>query len=412
MKPGRFSLFVGCILGLGACDLAPQYRAPVIVIPVSYKEAGPWQPAQPADGRPRGPWWKEFGDDTLDGLEAQVDTANPDLVAAEAAYAQARALAGEAEAGLYPNLDASGSLSANRQSADRPLRSSSQPTYYGANAIAAQASYEVDLWGRVRSAVTSGRAQAQASAAALESVRLILHAELANDYMLLRGLDAELKLLADTVVAYRRALELTRNREAGAIASGLDVARAETQLDTTKAQTSDVIARRAILEHAIARLAGQPASAFSLAPDATMIRLPDIPPGIPSSLLLRRPDIAAAERQAAAANALIGVAEAAFYPRLTLGLGGGFQATGLNLLSFPNSFWSVGPAISLPVFEGGLLRAQLAGVKAQFDAAAANYRATVLDAFREVEDNLARLHWLAQETKGPVRNQPLCLICC
>jgi NodT family efflux transporter outer membrane factor (OMF) lipoprotein len=399
VKPGHVAVLAGCALGLGACDLAPSYRPPVIAIPAAYKEAGPWQQARPADGEPRGPWWRQFGDRTLDALEAQVDAANPDIAAADAAYAQARALAAQAEAGLVPWVSAEGGLSADRQSAHRPLRSSNPPTYYGTNSIGFQASYEVDLWGSVRNAVASGKAQAQASAATLESVRLILHAELAHDYILLRGLDAEIKLLADTVVAYARALDLTRNRAAGDIASGLDVSRAETQLDTARAQEADATARRAVLEHAAARLAGQSASAFSLPPDASLIALPDVPPGVPSSLLLRRPDIAAAERRVAAANALIGVAESAFYPTVTLGLGGGTQDTSLNMLSLPNSFWSVGPAISLPIFNGGLLRAQEAGVKAQFDAAAAGYKGTVLDAFQEAEDNLARLHWLAQEAK-------------
>jgi NodT family efflux transporter outer membrane factor (OMF) lipoprotein len=385
-----------CAAALAACDFAPKYHPPAIAIPASYKEAGPWRPAQPADTLPRGPWWEAFGDRTLNGLEAQVDGANPDLAGASAAYAQARALAAQAEAGLVPNLAAFGSLSGNKQSADRPLRSKGQPTYYGANTIGLQASYEVDLWGAVRDAVAAGKAGAQAGAAALESVRLILHAELAADYAELRGFDAEAKLLADTVVAYTRALQLTQDRAAGFIASGLDVARAETQLDAARAQASDVAQSRAVLEHAIASLVGQPASSFAIPPDLAPIALPGIPPGVPSLLLLRRPDVAEAERRAAAANALIGVAEAAFYPTFTIGANGGFQDTGLNLLSLPNSFWSIGPAISLPIFNGGLLRAQLAGAKAQFDLAAANYRGTVLGAIQEVEDNLARLHWLAQ----------------
>jgi NodT family efflux transporter outer membrane factor (OMF) lipoprotein len=390
--------FVVCA-GLGACDFAPKYRPPAIAIPVSYKETGPWRQAQPADTAPRRPWWQEFGDATLDSLETQVDTANPDIAGASAAYAQARALADQAEAGLFPTLEADASLSRNRQSAHRPLRSKTQPTYYGANTLGLQASYEVDLWGRVHDAVAAGKAGAQAGAATLESVRLILHAELASDYVALRGLDAEAKLLADTVAAYARALELTRDREQGDIASGLDVSRAEDQLDTARAQQSDVGERRAVLEHAIARLVGQPASSFLLPPDLSPIGLPEIPPGVPSELLQRRPDVAAAERHAAAANELIGVAEAAFYPRFTIGLGGGFQDTGLNLLSLPESFWSVGPAVSLPIFEGGLLFAQLAGAKAQFDLAAADYKGTVLDAIQEVEDNLARLRWLARQAK-------------
>jgi NodT family efflux transporter outer membrane factor (OMF) lipoprotein len=386
-------------VALAACNLAPKYQPPPLAIPASYKESGPWQQARPADAAPRGPWWQAFGDSTLDGLEGQVDGANPDLAAASASYAEARALAAAAEASLVPTLAAFGGLSANKQSADRPLRSKTQPNFYGANTIGLQASYELDLWGAVRDAVAAGRAGAQAGAASLEAVRLILHAELASDYVALRGFDAESKLLADTVVAYARALELTRNRAAGDIASGLDVSRAETQLDTARAAQSDVAQSRAVLEHAIARLVGQPASTFSLPPDLAPITLPEIPPGVPSLLLLRRPDVAEAERRAAAANALIGVAEAAFYPTFTIGLGGGIQDTGLNLVSLPNSFWSVGPAMSLPIFNGGLLRAQLAGTKARFDAAAATYRGTVLDAIQEVEDNLARLRWLAQEAK-------------
>jgi NodT family efflux transporter outer membrane factor (OMF) lipoprotein len=387
----------GCAAGLAACDFAPKYHPPAMVIPASYKEAGPWKQAQPADGLPRGQWWEAYGDRTLDDLEPQVDAANPDLQAAAAAYAEARAFAAEAESYALPTLSAAGSLSTNKQSADRPLRSKGQPTYFGANTIGLQAGYEVDLWGAVRDAVASGKAGAQASAATLESVRLILHAELASDYVLLRGFDAQAKLLADTVVAYSRALELTKYRVEGYIASGLDVSRAETQLDSAKAQVSDVAARRAGMEHAIARLVGQPASTFSLPPDLRPIALPEVPLGVPSLLLLRRPDVAASERRAAAANEQIGVAEAAFYPTFTIGLGGGIQDTGLNLLSLPNSFWSVGPAVSLPIFNGGLLKAQLASAKAEFDAAAADYKGTVLDAIQEVEDNLADLRWLAQE---------------
>jgi NodT family efflux transporter outer membrane factor (OMF) lipoprotein len=389
----------GCAVALAACDLAPKYRPPAIVIPASFKEAGPWKQAHPSDDQPRGPWWEEYGDRTLDGLEAQVDGANPDLQSAAASYDEARAFAAAAEAGLLPTLSAGGSLSGNKQSAHRPLRSKNQPTFFGANTVGLQAGYEVDLWGGVRDAVASGKARAQASAATLESVRLILHAELASDYVALRGFDAQARLLADTVVAYKRALELTQNRAAGDIASGLDVSRAETQLDTAKADVSDVAARRAGVEHAIARLIGQPASTFSLAPDLSPVALPEVPAGVPSQLLLRRPDVAAAERRAAAANESIGVAEAAFYPTFTIGLGGGIQDTGLNLVSLPNSFWSIGPAVSLPIFNGGLLKAELASAKAQFDIAAADYKATVLDAIQEVEDNLADLRWLAQEAK-------------
>ena len=399
MRPIALLMLAVCAATLAACDFAPKYHPPSIVIPASYKEAGPWKQARPADTEPRGPWWEEYRDSTLDGLEAQVDGANPDLQVASANYAQARAFAAEAESNLFPTLTGLASLSGNKQSLERPLRSAGQPTFFGANTVGLQAGYEVDLWGAVRDEVAYGKALAQSSAANLESIRLILHAELANDYVLLRGFDAQTKLLNDTVVAYTKALELTQDRAAGFIASGLDVSRAESQVNTAKALVSDVAARRAGIEHAIARLVGQTPAAVSLPPDLTPIPLPEVPPGVPSVLLLRRPDVAAAERQAAAANEQIGVAEAAFYPTFTIGLSGGIQSTGLNLLTLPNSFWSIGPAISLPIFNGGLLNAQLAGAKAQFDAAAGNYKGVVLDAIQEVEDNLADLRWLAQESK-------------
>ncbi len=397
MKVARLLTLAGCACALVGCDMAPKYHPPVIAIPANFKEAGPWKPAQPADTLPRGPWWTDYHDPTLDALEAQVDGANPDLAIAVANYADAQAFEAEAASNLLPTVTGFAALSANKQSLHRPLRSNGQPNFFGANMLGTQATYEVDVWGAVRDLVSAGKADVQASSATLESVRLILHADLASNYVALRGLDAQGKLLADTVVAYTKALELTQDRSAGYIASGLDVSRAQTQLDTAKALVSDVASRRAVLEHAVARLVGQPASAFSLPPSLTPIPLPAVPTGVPSQLLLRRPDVASAERRAAAANELIGIAEAAFYPTFTIGLGGGTQDTKLGLFSLPNSFWSVGPAISLPIFNGGLLDAQLAGAKAQFDATAAEYKASVLDAIQEVEDNLGKLHWLSLE---------------
>ena len=399
MKNGRLPAALACALALAGCNLAPPYTPPTVTIPDSYKEAGPWQPAEPADAEPRGSWWQEYGDPELDRLEGQIDAGNQTLAASVAVYDQARAFAGEAEAGLYPQIGLGGTLSSNRQSAHRPLRSSNQPTYYGANTIDAQADFEVDLWGKVRDAVAAGKAEAQASAADLESVRQSLHAELANDYVTLRGLDEEIILLNDTVDAYGKALTLVQNRFKGDVASGVDVAQAETQLASAKAQISEVTARRALLEHAIASLIGQPAPAFSLPQSAAPIAQPAVPAGIPSTLLQRRPDIAAAERDVAAANQQIGIAKAAFYPSLSLSLLGGFQNTGLNLLSLPESFWSIGPAAALPLFEGGLRHAELAGAEAAFVAAGARYRTTVLNAFQDVEDNLALLHWLGQSAE-------------
>jgi NodT family efflux transporter outer membrane factor (OMF) lipoprotein len=401
---------VGCVATLGGCDLAPPYHAPTVAVPAAFKEAitakpsehartGPWQPAHPADAAPRGRWWEAYGDPELNRLEVQIEVGNQTLAATLAVYDQARAFAREAEAGLYPTVGLGGTISTNKQSSHRPLRSANQPSYYGANTIDAQADYEVDVWGRVRDFVAAGKAAAQASDADLEEIRLSLHAELADDYVTLRGLDEQIKLLNDTVNAYAKALTLVQNRFRGDIASGVDVAQAETQLASAKAQISDVMSRRQLLEHAIATLIGQPAPAFSLAASAALIPQPDVPPGLPSTLLQRRPDIASAERQVASANQLVGVAEAAFYPSFSLNLVGGLQNTGLNLLSLPLAFWSLGPSVSLPVFEGGLRHAELAGAKAAFEAAAARYRATVLDAFQDVEDNLALLHWLRQAAK-------------
>ena len=388
-----------CGLVLPGCDLAPSYQPPPLDIPAQYKEAEGWQAAAPADAIPRGAWWAIYNDATLDDLETKVDSANPTLAAAAAAYDQARNFAAEAEAGLFPTLGFGSSLSANKQSAERPLRSKGQPTYYGGNTLDLQASYEIDFWGRVHDAVAAGQAEAEASAADLEAVRLELHAELANDYVLLRGLDAEGKLLSDTVAAYQQALQLTQALFQGKIASGIDVSRAETQLHDAEAQASDIAARRALLEHAIASLTGQAASGFTLAPALLSIAAPNIPTGLPSTLLQRRPDIAAAERQAATANEGIGIARAAFYPTVSLGIIGGTQSTQLNLFNLPNSFWSIGPVISLPIFEGGLRHAELAVAKAAFDEAAGRYRAAVLQAFQDVEDNLALLHWLSREVQ-------------
>ncbi len=408
--PARLCVLAGCAIGLASCDLAPAYTPPAVAMPNAFREevvakpgrqpkTGPWQPAQPSDAAPRGPWWEAYRDPELDRLETQVDVANQTLAATVAVYDQARAFAQEAEAGLYPTVGVGGTITTNKQSTRRPLRSANQPNYYGANTIGAQANYEADVWGRVRDFVAAGKASAQASAADLELLRLSLHAELANDYVTLRGLDEQIRLLNDTVTAYRRALTLVQNRFRGDIASGVDVAQAETQLASAKAQISDVMSRRQLLEHAIATLIGQPASMFSLGESAVPIRQPNVPAGLPSTLLQRRPDVAAAERQAAAANQMVGVARAAFYPSFSLGASGGLQSTGVNLFSVPYSFWSLGPSVSLPLFEGGLRRAELAGAKAAFESATAQYRAAVLNAFQEVEDNLALLRWLRQATQ-------------
>ena len=393
----RCALIATIAVLLGGCNLAPDYHVPRVVVSTAYKETGPWKPARPMDNLPRGAWWQQYGDRTLDELEARIDTANPNLAAAVARYDQARAFAAEAAAGLYPQVQLGASLSTNKQSKDRPLRGATQPNYYGANTLDAIASYEIDFWGKLRNQAAAGAASAQASAADLATIHLGLQAELATNYLLLRGLDADIALLADTVNAYQKALDLTVRRFEGKIASGMDVSRAQTQLYTVRALLSDTSAKRALLEHAIAALVGEPASDFSIPVRAVSIQPPDVPTGIPSELLQRRPDIASAERAVSAANSGIGVARAAFYPSFSLNLIGGTQSTELNLFSGPNSFWSLGPSVSLPLFTGGALEAQESVAYANFRQASANYRATVLNAFLEVEDNLALRNWLGRE---------------
>jgi NodT family efflux transporter outer membrane factor (OMF) lipoprotein len=391
------ALAVSAALLLAGCDLAPPYKAPTVIVPVSYRDRTIWKTATPADTMPRSDWWVPFGEPELDRLEGELAARNFTLAAAAAIYDQARANAAAARAGLFPQVNALGELSYNRQSEHRPLRGANLPTFYGANALGGTIGYETDLWDQIHNQVVAGKAAAQASAADLAFIRLSLQAELANDYLLLRGLDAQEKLLEDTVTAYRQALDVVENRFKGLIASGVDVSRAQTELESARAQLDDIRGRRALAEHAIATLVSVPAPAFSLPHNPAAIRLPPLPQGIPSVLLQRRPDIAAAERRVAAANATIGVARAAFYPNITLNALGGFQSTALSIFNLPNSFWSLGPGLTLPIFTGGLLRAEEAAAVAQYNLAAATYRNTVLTAFQEVEDALAQLHWFGSE---------------
>ncbi|HEY8026079.1 MAG TPA: efflux transporter outer membrane subunit [Burkholderiaceae bacterium] len=400
-------------LWLGGCSLAPIYQAPKVEIATDAWKDSPWQPAQPGDHLPRGSWWRIYGDPVLNGLEDRIEAANPSLASALARYDQANAYTGQLRAGLYPTVDAAAGLTQNRQSDNRPLRGANQPNVYGANTIAVGANYEIDLWGRVRNLVAAGEAAAQASAADVESVRLSLHAQLADNYLRLRGVDTQIRLLNDTVDAYAKALSLTRNRHAGGVASGLDVARAETQWSSVRAAVADIAAQRAIYEHAIASLIGQPAMNFSLPATTGEMAVPTIPAAVPSVLLQRRPDIAAAERRAASANATIGVARAAFYPSLSLGAGFGYQNTGEGgLFSAPNSFWTLGPGMLLNLFDGGLREARVAQARAALDQAGADYRVVTLAAFQQVEDDLALLkydHAAEQEQNDAVKSATMTL---
>jgi NodT family efflux transporter outer membrane factor (OMF) lipoprotein len=378
---------------LAGCSLAPPLKTPQIPTAPAYKEIGPWTPAQPADRLPRDSWWSLYDNAQLDELQKRLVDGNPTLAAALANYLQARALSDQARAGLFPTLGASASVQRYRESRNYPLRGPTTPTYYDDNIVGGSVSYELDLWGQIRNQVAAGEANAAASAADLENARLSLIAQLVDDYIQLRSLDRNGAILDQTVSAYSRALGLTEQRHDAGIAPGLDVSQAQTQLDAARSQAAQTFAQRALMEHAIAALLGVSASTFSIKPEIVDVRLPQIPSGVPSTLLERRPDIAAAQRRMIAANADIGVARAAYFPTLTLGAQGGFEGNAFsNWLGAPSSFWAIGPNALLNVFDGGLRRAQVAQARAEFDASAASYRSVVVSAFQQVEDDLATLN--------------------
>ena len=396
----------GVFMILTACTVGPDYVRPTAEVPGVYKEMEGWKVAQPEDHLTRGAWWEIFNDPQLNGLEEQVNISNQNVAVAEAQFRQGRALVQAARAAYFPTVTVGASYTRSRTSPNAPGVGGTSGTT-GASSPAtsnymllADASWEPDLWGRVRRSVEASKANAQATAADLESTRLLVQAELAQDYFLLRILDGQKQLLDETVIAFQKSLELTKNRYAAGVASKGDVLQAETQLKTTQAQAIDVGVQRAQLEHAIAVLVGRPASLFSI-PVAPLAAVPPaVPVGVPSELLERRPDIAGAERRVAAANAQIGVAVAAYYPTVTLSASGGFESSSLSKwLAWPSRFWSVGPGISETVFDGGLRRAQTTAARAAYDGTVAAYRQTVLTGFQEVEDNLAALRILEEEAE-------------
>ena len=386
-------------LAAGACASRAAYKPPPPPeVPVAFKENADWKPAQPADHSVRGAWWELFQDPELDRLQTQIDVSNESLKAQQARFFQARAAIAVSRAARYPQVSINPSItqeetSANRENAIARGRTS---TFL----LPVDVSYEADVWRRIQNTVDASRAAAQATAADLEAVRLSLHAELALDYFELRGLDAERQIVDQAVTAFGRALELTRARFAGGIASQADVAQAETQLETTRAQGTDLLVRRAALEHAIATLVGKPASSFAIGVRPLTTPPPDIPAGLPGDLLERRPDIAAAERRVASANAELGVARAAFFPRLLLTASTGFESASLTKwLSGLSTFWAVGPAAAATLLDGGRRRALSAQAQAGYEETVATYRGTVLTAFQEVEDNLAALRVLRDEAE-------------
>ncbi len=389
---------LGMLALLAGCTVGPDYVRPTAEAPAAFKESEGWKVAQPQDEIPRGKWWEMFNDPQLSALVEQVDVSNQTIAVAQANFQLARALVQGARSAYFPTVGVGAAVTRSSQSSTL----GSQPVARGVNTdylLSGDVSWEVDLWGRVRRSVESNEASAQASAGDLQTARLSAQAELAQDYFQLRALDAERQLLEASVVAYQKSLQLTQNRYAAGVASKVDVALAQTLVKTTQAQAIDIGVQRAQLEHAIAVLIGKPPSQLSLAASPLTAEPPPVPVGVPSALLERRPDIAAAERRVAAANAQIGVAIAAYYPTLTLGATVGFETTDLSqLLTTPSRFWALGPAaVAETVFDGGLRRAQTQQARAAYDGNVAFYRQTVLSAFQEVEDNLAALRILADE---------------
>jgi NodT family efflux transporter outer membrane factor (OMF) lipoprotein len=392
----QFKLIAPALLSmlLGACAVGPDYVRPTVEVPTAFKESTGWKTAEPRDQEIRGKWWEAYNDALLNSLEEQVSISNQNLAQAEARYRQASALVQSARANYYPNV--TGNVSAGRGNRGNSAITSTSDTH----SLSVSANWEIDLWGRVRRTVEANQASAQASAADLEATRLSTQAQLAQSYFQLRTVDTQQELFERTVADYQKSLQLTQNQYAAGIVPTANVVLAQTQLKATQAQLVDLGVQRAQLEHAIALLVGKPASTFSIPHAALAATVPALPVGLPSGLLERRPDIAAAERRIVAANAQIGVAKTAYFPDLTLGATGGFQSSSLaNWLTLPNRFWSVGPALAATLFDGGARRAQTDQAIAAYDASVAAYRQTVLTGFQEVEDNLAALRLLEQEAQ-------------
>lgn len=392
--------------GLAGCSFAPHYEPPKVALAPKFDGMGPWVPANPTQGMPSETWWTAYQDPQLDALEQRLLTDSPSLAAALARHDRARAMLREARADLFPQVGLGGTLTANRQSDQRPLRSngSLQPDYYGAHTVSASGSYEADVWGRVRANISAGRADAQAAADDLADTRLQLQAELAEGYIVLRGQDREIELLTSTVAAYSRADHMTERRFAGGIANGMEIGQSGAQLAEAKAALAEARNARALAEHAVATLVGTPATGFSVPASARPLPMPEVPVSVPSTLLERRPDIAAAERRVAAANQRIGVAKAAFFPSLLLGGQIGTQTTSVaNLFTAPTTFWSIGPNVAFTLLDGGRRHARVREARADWEAAAATYRGKVLSAVQDVEDGLSQLHHLGDEAMAETR---------
>lgn len=398
---GVFALFL-----VAGCAVGPDYQRPSVDAPAAYKEAGDWKVAQPSDDAGRGEWWEMFGDPALDALIEQIDVSNQTVLAAEAQFRRAQAILAASRSAYFPTVSANASVTRSRSPVGVIGGTTAGRTITNRSA-SLDAGWELDLWGRIRRTAESSEASAQASAADLAGARLSSQAALASSYFLLRTIDAQKRILDESVAAFQRSLDLTKNRYDAGVAARVDVVQAETQLKSTMADSIDLGVQRAQLEHAIAVLVGKAPSAFSIAPTPPetarapfSIAMPQVPAEVPSALLERRPDIAAAERLVASANAQIGVAKAAYFPSLTLsGSYGSRAGDAATWFTAPSTFWAYGPALAQSIFDGGLRRAQTDQAIAAYDATVAQYRQTVLLGFQEVEDNLAALRILEEEAK-------------
>lgn len=396
---GYSVLALAAIVELTGCAVGPKYQQPSVPTPPAYKEMGDWKTAQPSDQNLGGNWWEIFNDQQLNSLEAEINVTNQNLKVAVAQYQEARAALRYARADYYPTITASPSATRQEYSANTPTTLLKGVTFNDFT-VPVNLSYQTNAWGRVSKNVESYREQAQASAADLAVVNLTMHADFAVDYYAVRTLDAEEKLLRDTVKQYEQALQLNEDRYEGGLASEVDVEQAETILETTRAQLVDVGVARAQYEHAAAVLIGKPPEEFSLPPLPLTTPPPPIPVGVPSELLERRPDIAAAERLVASENAQVGLARTAYYPMVDLLASGGLESGAITtLFQGPSAFWAVGGQVLYTIFDAGRRRAQNDQAKEAYVATVASYRQTVLTAFQQVEDNLAALRILEQEAQ-------------
>jgi NodT family efflux transporter outer membrane factor (OMF) lipoprotein len=396
-KKAPVLLLAGMVFATG-CAVGPKYKLPAVAAPPAYKESANWKPAQPSEQQLGGDWWQIFQDPQLNALEQQINVSNQNLKAAAAQYQQARSALRSVRADYYPTVSLSPTAAREQYSNNRPASTTTDGLTFNDFVLPVNFSYQTNAWGRVSRNVESYRDQAQASAADLAVVNLSMHATLAIDYFAARSLDAEQKLLQDTVAQYQQAFDLNEDRYHGGLGSEVEVEQAKTILQTTRAQLVDVGVARAQYEHAVAVLVGKAPADFSLPPLPLTTPPPAIPVGVPSELLERRPDIAAAERGVAAANAQIGLAETAYYPLVNIIGTGGFESGSITtLLQGPGAMWAVGASVAQTLFDGGRRHAAVDEAKAAYDSSVASYRQTVLTSFQQVEDNLAALRILEQE---------------